>query len=282
MKPTFATALSFGLVMTFLAPNLTQNPTSPQPLPDATAVENGTFKHGEKLTYKIYYNWNFVWLAAGEVTFQVFDEDKQYHYRAHGTTYSSYEWFFKVRDTYDSWVDKNTMLPTYSERSIEEGKYRIFEKINFNQANKKTTVTRSKKRGDPETKTEHTVQDNVHDVLSSLYFLRTIDFAKKQKGAEEPFRIFMDQEEYPLKMRYLGKEEGKKIRGLNGKFNTLKFEPQVIVGNVFKDDTKMAVWVSDDENRIPILIESPVSVGSVKMVLKDYQGLKHELKARKN
>lgn len=282
MKPTFATALSFGLVMTLLAPNLTQNPTSPQPLPDATAVENGTFKHGEKLTYKIYYNWNFVWLAAGEVTFQVFDEDKQYHYRAHGTTYSSYEWFFKVRDTYDSWVDKNTMLPTYSERSIEEGKYRIFEKINFNQANKKTTVTRSKKRGDPETKTEHTVQDNVHDVLSSLYFLRTIDFAKKQKGAEEPFRIFMDQEEYPLKMRYLGKEEGKKIRGLNGKFNTLKFEPQVIVGNVFKDDTKMAVWVSDDENRIPILIESPVSVGSVKMVLKDYQGLKHELKARKN
>jgi len=282
MKPTFATALSFGLITTFLTPNLTQNPTSPQPVPDAAVAENGTFKHGEKLTYKIYYNWNFVWLAAGEVTFQVFDEDKQYHYRAHGTTYSSYEWFFKVRDTYDSWVDKNTMLPTYSERSIEEGKYRIFEKINFNQGSKKTTVTRSKKRGDPETKTEHAVQDNVHDVLSSLYFLRTIDFAKKQKGAEEPFRIFMDQEEYPLKMRYLGKEEDKKIRGLSGKFNTLKFEPQVIVGNVFKDDTKMAVWVSDDENRIPILIESPVSVGSVKMVLKDYQGLKHELKARKN
>lgn len=244
-------------------------------------MENGTFKHGEKLTYKIYYNWNFVWLAAGEVTFEVFDEDKQYRYRAHGTTYDSYEWFFKVRDTYESWVDKKTLLPNYSERSIQEGKYQIFEKINFNQSNNKATVWRSKKRGDSETKTEHTMQDKVHDVLSSLYFLRTIDFASKKKGAEEPFRIFMDQEEYPLRMRYLGKEDGLKIRGMNGKFKALKFEPQVIVGNVFKDDTKMAVWVSDDENRIPLMIESPVSVGSVKMVLKEYQGLKFEFKARK-
>ncbi|MBK9336816.1 MAG: DUF3108 domain-containing protein [Lewinellaceae bacterium] len=278
MKAIQATVLSFGLItMAFLTPNLPQNPPGEKTTVDSTA---GSFQHGEKLTYKIYYNWNFVWLAAGEVTFQVFDEDKQYHYRAHGETYDSYEWFFKVKDTYDSWVDKNTMLPSYSERSILEGDYQIFEKISFNQAAKKTTVWRSKKRGETETKTEHTVQDKVHDVLSSLYYLRNIDFASRKKGAEEPFRIFMDQDEFPLKMRYLGKDEKKKIRGMKGHFNTLKFEPQVIVGNVFKDDTKMTVWVSDDQNRIPVLIESPVSVGSVKMVLKEYQGLKSELKAR--
>lgn len=282
MRTIKTTALSIGIFsIAFLTPNLPQSPaaqtaTSSQ-APDTTV--NNSFQHGERLTYKIYYNWNFVWLAAGEVTFKVFDEGKQYHYQAYGETYDSYEWFFKAKDSYNSWVDKTTLLPNYSERDIQEGDYEIFEKITFNQEAKKTTVWRAKKRGEAETKTEHSVKDQVHDVLSSLYFLRTLDFSERPKGAEEPFRIFMDQEEFPLKMRYIGKDERKKIRGM-GRYNTLQFQPQVIAGNVFKDDTKMTVWVSNDKNRIPLMIESPVSVGSVKMVLKGYSGLKHDLSAK--
>lgn len=249
----------------------------------ATNVEpcsntNNTFQHNEKLTYKIYYNWNFVWLAAGEVTFRVFDEGNQYHYKAKGETYDSYEWFYVVNDEYDSWVDKNTLMPNYSERSVSEGDYHIFEKISFNQAARKMTVTRADKRGAAETKTEHNVQDCVHDILSSLYNLRNFDFASQQAGYTVPFRVFMDKEEFPLKMKYMGKER-KKVHNM-GKYNTLKFQPTVIAGNVFKDDAKMTVWVSDDQNRIPVLIESPVSVGSVKMVLKEYWGLKYDFKAK--
>ncbi len=280
MKGIKSSALSLCLAACpFLASNLPQTPAISQPAVDSTRAVNGAFQHGEKLTYKIYYNWNFVWLAAGEVTFKVFDEDKQYHYQAYGATYDSYEWFFKAEDKYDSWVDKTTLLPVHSERSIHEGKYQIFERITFDQAALATTVWRATKRGESETKTEHSVKEKVHDILSSLYFMRTIDFAGKNKGAEEPFRIFMDQEEFPLKMRYMGKEGRKKVRGM-GRYNTLKFEPQVIVGNVFKEEAKMTVWVSDDENRIPILLETPVSVGSVKMILKEYEGLKYEFKAK--
>lgn len=243
------------------------------------AVSNNTFQHGETLTYKIYYNWNFVWLAAGEVTFKVFDEGAQYHYQARGETYDSYEWFFTVKDDYDSWVDKNTLLPNYSERSVNEGKYKIFEKISFNQNNRKMTVWRSEKRGAKEDKSEHYVRDCVHDVLSSLYNLRNVDASRLSPGQAIPFRIFMDKEEYPLKMKFVGKDARKKVYNA-GRYNTLKFQPQVIVGNVFKDDARMTVWVSDDQNRIPVLIESPVSVGSVKMVLKDYKGLKYNFGAK--
>jgi hypothetical protein len=42
----------------------------------------------------------------------------------------------------------------------------------------------------------------------------------------------------------------------------------------------MTVWVGDDENRIPVMIESPVSVGSVKVVLKSYKGLKYDFTAK--
>ena len=238
-----------------------------------------SFKAGEVITYKIYYNWNFVWLSAGEVTFKVFDSGNLYHFQARGKTYSSYEWFFKVKDSYNSWVRKSTMLPSYSEREVNEGDYHIFERIRFKQKGRKAIVWRSPERGADETMTEHVTTSNVHDVLSTLYYLRTIDFPKRGKGSAEPFTIFMDQEEFPLKMKYVGKEKRTKVHGM-GRYNTMKFEPEVIVGSVFNDETKMQVYVSDDKNRIPVLIETPISVGSVKMVLKSYRGLKHPFEAK--
>lgn len=270
VHPYYVFLLMLGLVV-FSAATPVSQPTS------GTAPQDASFQHGEELVYKIYYNWNFVWLSAGEVTFKVFDEGAQYHYQAIGRTYDSYEWFFSVKDNYDSWVDKRSLLPNYSERSVNEGKYHIFEKISFNQSNRKMTVWRADKRGAAETKTEHAVQDRVHDVLSSLYYLRNIDFGNKQPGAAEHFRIFMDKEEFPLRMRYLGREGRKKVHGM-GYFKTMKFQPDVIAGNVFTEEAKMTVWVSDDLNRIPVLIESPVSVGSVKVVLKSYKGLKYDFK----
>ncbi|MFN0174865.1 MAG: DUF3108 domain-containing protein [Saprospiraceae bacterium] len=283
MKTTAIKNSTFGLYaalfFSVLGFSQTDTLSKPQQGSQIGPSSNVAFQHGERLTYKIYYNLNFIWVPAGEVTFKVFDEGNQYHYQARGETYDSYEWFFKAKDEYDSWVDKNTLLPNYSERSVNEGDYHIFEKISFNQAGRKMTVWRAHKRGDAEEKTEHTVQADCNDVLSSLYNLRNVDYGSQQAGYSVPFRIFMDKEEYPLKMNYLGKESNKKVYKM-GRYKTLKFQPQVIAGTVFKEDAKMTVWVSDDANRIPLLIETPVSVGSVKMVLKDYWGLKYNFEAK--
>jgi hypothetical protein len=277
--------LSFSFLLFTLLPwqPMKQNKPAPQPEPptpfyEPCANSNYTFQSGERLTYKIYYNLNFIWVPAGEVTFKVFDEGNQYHYQAKGRTYDSYEWFFVVEDDYDSWVDKNTLLPNYSERSIHEGDYKIFEKVAFNQSARSTSVWRSEKRGAAEKRTDHGTKGCVHDVLSILYSLRNIEFGTQNAGYTVPFAVFMDQEEYPLKMRYMGKER-KKVYG-HGRYNTMKFQPDVLAGNVFDEDTKMSVWVSDDQNRIPLMIESPVSVGSVKMVIKEYNGLKYDFKAK--
>lgn len=240
---------------------------------------NESFKDGEELVYKIYYNLNFIWVAAGEVTFKVFDEGKQFHYQALGRTYSSYEWFYTVKDDYNSWVDKGSYLPNYSERNVQEGKYTIFEKISFDHSARKSTVWRAKKRGQQETQTEHNIKSDAHDVLSVLYYLRTLEFQDKKEGYAVPFTVFMDKEEFPLSMRYMGKDSKKKVHGM-GHYRTLQFQPEVIVGNVFSEDSKMKVWVSDDANKIPLLIETPISVGSVKMVMKSYKGLKFDFKAK--
>ena len=123
--------------------------------------------------------------------------------------------------------------------------------------------------------------DCMHDILSVVYYARNIDYDNFDAGQTFPVKIFMDKEIHPLQVKYKGKEAKKKIKG-QGSFNTIKFSPEVITGDVFEEGTEMNIWVSDDGNRIPLLIESPVSVGSVKAVLKSYSGLKHDLSAKVN
>lgn len=258
------------------------NPFSPENL-QATAnnqceTRNTVFRAGEELTYKVFYNWNFVWLSAGEVTFRVREVNGEYHLSAHGSTYKSYDWFFKVRDKYDTYVDKKTLLPRVSIRDVSEGKYRLYDEVSFDRSNSKATSLRGKTK-EVATTTDYTVNPCIHDILSIIYYARNLDFKNMKAGQNFPINIFIDKEEWPLKVNYQGKEENKKIKGM-GRFNTVKFSPEVIEGYVFKKDARMTIWATDDENRMPLMIESPVSVGSVKIVLKNYKNLRYPMKAK--
>ena len=136
---------------------------------------------------------------------------------------------------------KNTLLPNYSERTVHEGGYKIFERVSYDQTKHKMQVWRAKARGEAETKTEHMIKSCAHDVLSIMYALRNIDFHRMGYGAKVPFQIFMDQEEFPLYIKYMGQEQSKKIKNL-GRYNTMNFEPTLISGNVFKEGSKMNVF----------------------------------------
>jgi Protein of unknown function (DUF3108) len=243
-------------------------------------VNNSTFQSGEELVYKIYYNLNFIWVPAGEVTFKIDDTGGQYHLAATGRTYDSYEWFFKVRDNYDTYVDKATMLPSVSIREVNEGKYRLYDKVKYDQAAKKATYERGNNKYAIEKKGELNMKESMHDVLSIVYYSRTLNYDNAQMGQEYPLKLMLDEEIYPLKYKFLGKEN-KKIRD-QGTWSTIKFTPRVVSGNVFKEGTEMKIWASNDANKIPLMIESPVSVGSVKIVLKSWKGLKYDVTAKKD
>ena len=80
----------------------------------------------------------------------------------------------------------------------------------------------------------------------------------------------MDNEEWNLRMRYVGKET---IKLRNGKFRCLKFQPVVQQGRIFKANDDLNVWITDDANHIPVLAEAKVLVGSIKMELSSFEGL---------
>jgi hypothetical protein len=286
IKKTIYSLLIFSIMAFTIPPTETDSTSHNLPVIEAEQdiiepcfMENKTFQGGEEITYKLYYNWGIMWLSAGEVTFKVNDMGSQYHVAVAGRTYKSYEWFFKVRDYYDTYIDKNSLLPKTAIRDVSEGKYKLYDKITFDQENKKASSLRGKTR-EVATKKEYNVGECMHDVISVIYYSRNIDFESYNEGEEFPVKIFMDKEVWPLDVKYKGKESRKKVKG-KGRFDTIKFSPQVVSGRVFKEGEEMMVYVSDDKNRIPLLIESPVSVGSIKAVLKSYKGLKHEMTAKK-
>ena len=241
-------------------------------------AKEAPFNSGEKITYKLYYNWNFVWLSAGEVAFEVKDEGDVYHIEVTGKTYSSYEWFYKVRDKYHSYIDKKTLLPKLYIRDIHQGSYVHYEKVVFDYPNNKMISSIGKSMSQTTTK-EIPLTTDVYDLVSSMYFLRqtNLDILKINKTVN--FNMILDNEIYNLGMSYL-KEEPKCSVKENGKYSALLCNAEVISGSVFKDGAKMKINIGYDENKLPLIIESPLTVGSVKALLMSYENLKFPLNSK--
>ena len=238
-------------------------------------TEESCFEGGEQLVYKVYYNWNFIWLSAGEVTFDVKDFGNAFEMSAVGKTYPSYEWFYTVDDYYYSFVDKETMLPKRFTRDIKEGTYSLYDKVKFDQSSNTGVSLRGKTK---ETAALHEFEttDCVQDLLSILYFVRNKNFNTMSEGDAFPVNLYLDLETYPLEVTLAERVRNKKIKGL-GNFDVMNLNPDLIEGHVFDEGDQMNIWVSDDENKIPLMIESPLVVGSVKAILKSHRGLKFEL-----
>lgn len=250
-------------------------PEDPMPINstiDPCGITNEVFEIGEKVTYRVFYNWNFVWINAGEVTFEVRDTADKYHLVGAGRTAKSYDWIFKVRDYYDSYIEKSTLMPELTVRKVLEGKYTQYDKTAFHHNHMKAVSEKGKTKETANIE-EIALAECTHDILSSIYMMRNIDFSTLPTGSQVPLNIYLDREIYPLTIVFKGAGE-KRVKGL-GKCNTLFFEPELIVGNIFTKDKGMKIWASNDENRVPLLIESPISVGKIKAVLIDSEGLKY-------
>lgn len=236
---------------------------------DFCSIKNMAFNSGEYLNYRVYYTLG-VYVAAGEANFNVslerFNNKPVYHVIGDGSTYSFYDSFFKVRDRYESYVDTATLQPYKFIRNINEGGYKKYENVTFNKT-AKTAITNNG---------VFKVPACIQDVISAIYYARNIDFNKYKVDDKIPFNMFLDNEVYNLYIRYLGKE---KIKTKYGTFNAIKFKPLLLKGTIFEGGEKMTVWVSDDANHIPVRVESPISVGSIKVDMMAYKNLRYPLTA---
>jgi hypothetical protein len=184
--------------------------------------------------------------------------------------------FFKVDDLYESYFDKVTNKPYHYVRKIDEGGYTKNQEGIFDQDANKILVKDFKNK----TEKSFSVTENIQDIVSTFYYLRnhpTID--KLKVGESVVVDMFFDDEIYKFKLKFIGREN---IKTKFGTAPSMIFRPIVQSGRVFKEEESLTVWISDDENKIPLRIKASLAVGSIKADLDGFKGLKNPFMVKLN
>ncbi|WP_298531397.1 DUF3108 domain-containing protein [uncultured Algibacter sp.] len=237
------------------------------------AQQDSAFGAGEWFKFKMSYS---NWLKAGNATLQVkhanLNNKQVYHVVGKGWTTGMIKWFFKVKDRYESYMDKDSIMPYKFIRNIDEGGHTKDIVIDFDQKENKAKVNNRKH------KTIKTIdtKPNIQDMVSTFYYLRNnLDTNNLKQGDEVRIDMFFDEENYGFKLKYLGEEI---IETEFGTVASLKFRPYVMAGRVFKEEESLTLWVSKDKNKVPLRIKADLAVGSLRADLEAYKGLKHPFK----
>lgn len=231
------------------------------------------FQTGEWLKFRMHYGFLNASYATLQVNSATINDKQVYHVVGHGETTGVASWFFKVDDTYESYFDKADGKPYRFVRKINEGGYTKDVEINFDYKDAKAELNDKKNKK----KLNFTIKDNIQDLISAFYFLRnnyeTEDF---EEGKAITLKMLYDDDGvFNFQLKYLGKEV---VNTKYGKVECLKFRPYVQSGRVFKEQESLSLWVSNDNNKIPIRIKADLAVGSIKADLDGYNGLKHQFK----
>jgi hypothetical protein len=227
------------------------------------------YDSGEWFKFRIHYGFINAGYATLEVKEAIKDNKNIYHAIGKGYTVGMSRFFFKVDDNYESYFDKVTNKPFQYVRKIDEGGYTKNQEGFFDQEKNKVLVK------DYKNKTEKTfsVTENVQDIVSTFYFLRNHPNIDKLKiGESIVVDMFFDDEVYKFKLKFIGKED---LKTKFGTAPTMIFRPIVQSGRVFKEEESLTVWISDDENKIPLRIKASLAVGSIKADLDSFKGLKN-------
>lgn len=229
------------------------------------------FEDGEWFKFRVHYGLLNAGYATMEVSEASFNNKNTYHVVGKGWSTGAVHAFFKVKDNYETYIDKYSGLPYRFIRQIDEGGHTRDQQVDFNhQLNKAYVFDRKHQRN-----ATYNVPDDVQDMLSAFYYLRN-DLNDKPlvAGKEYKLNMFYGDESNEFKLKFLGREV---IDTKFGKIATLKFRPYVLAGRVFEEKESLTFWVSDDKNKMPVKISAKLVVGSLSASLEEFKGLKHPL-----
>ena len=229
---------------------------------------------GEWFKFRIHYGIVNAGYATLEIKDAVINNKKVFHVIGKGYTTGMSRFFFKVDDLYESYIDRDTRNPYQFVRKINEGGYTKNQEGFFNQNTNKVLVK------DYKHKTEKTlsIPKNTQDILSTFYYLRNYPNIDKLKiGESVAIDMFFDDETTKFKLKYIGRES---ISTKFGDVPAMIFRPLVQSGRVFKEQESLTVWISDDDNKLPLRIKASLAVGSIKADLDAYRGLKNPFKTK--
>lgn len=241
-------------------------------------TEELPFSPGEEIRYGAYYNWHFIWVNAGEVSFHadtVSDHGQdEWLVKATGHTYRAYDMFYTVRDTFLTYLNETDFQPRYFYRAVHHGGSNSWQSYAFNQPPGKVDYYDDGSKTDLVHK-ELPYRPGIHDVLSQAYQFRKYDFDSLKNGQLVKFKMMVDDKIGDFYFRYKGKEDVKTRNGRH--FMCHKVSIWLMEGEFFPEGEDMYVWFTADRNHIPIMVETKIQIGSVKAIFLDAKSLTYPL-----
>lgn len=237
-------------------------------------VSNTAFVRGEKLTFRVAFNSALTGsITGGKATLEVKNENKTinnrstFHVIGEGKTTGFIEIFYKIRDRFESYFDEEALIAAQFSRRTHENNYKKDDLVIFRQHDH-LAVSLAKIVKIP---------TNCQDVISAFYYARTLEISHLKPGETIEIPFFLDDSVYHSRVIFKGRET---VTTKLGSFRCIAFRPMVATGYAFDDPYPITVWITDDENRLPILIESEQSVGRARVELISYSGLANPITAK--
>ncbi len=231
-------------------------------------VKNNAFKAGERLLFDVKYGFITAGIAEMKIPKikRIAGRDV-YYVTFKVNSVPTFDHFYKVRDRYETYIDCKGIFPWRFEQHIREGHYKRDFAAFFDQRRAEAKTTEG----------SYNISRYANDIISALYFVRTLDFSHLKKGEKLHLENFYKNKVYPLDVIYWGKE---KVKVEAGTFNTLVFEPIIVKGGLFKSEGNILIWLTDDELKIPVKVQTKIIIGSINAELKKYEGLAGELTSK--
>ncbi len=246
------------------------NTVKPQAAEDSAfrKIENKAFGLNERLVFDLKYGFVKAGLAEFSVhSLRRINGREVYVIKFFVRSTPTFDLFYKVRDNYATYLDTAGLFPWRFEQHIREGKYKRDYAAFFDQREHIAVTSEG----------VFEVPKYVNDIVSAFYFFRTLDFSGKLKGDTIRLQNFYKNKVYPLDVIYLGKT----IADVEaGKFNCVLLEPIILKGGLFKSTGNILIWLTDDERRMPVKVQTKIIIGSVNAELRSYSGIRGKLKSK--
>lgn len=236
-----------------------------------SAVLLSGYEIGEDLTFELSYGVINAGSSNINVTQAVYqDSINCLKISSLSKTNKFFDRIFKVRDRIESiWsVDLNSTLK-YTKK-MQEGKYRQ-SRIHYYYPEQNLTVYMKKDKKAKKYKTKSfAIPDHTHDILSAFYWVRTQEMIV---GDTLSTMVTVDGKSYQAGLMVLEKEV---IPSIYGKVECLIIEPILQGDAIFKQTGKIQIWVTNDQHKIPLKIESKIIFGSFKAILKEVKNVTYQ------
>lgn len=275
-----AVFLTFMACLSLHAENVGRDTVASGCIPVRSVLEEDlAFCAGERLQFTMHYEWGIINSDVGRATVQLdtltLGGEKAFRCIVLGSTTKLFDLFFKVREDFRSWFTTDGLRPLRFTRDTREGKYVAVNEYNYvwdgtaDPYISADVYSSSSGRRYLDLPLDECTYD-----LPALFFLaRNMDFDKVIPEVRYPMTFAIDDDVYNVYFILHGREQ-KKIKGL-GTVNTIRFSAKLLAGNVFTGEEDLTIWISDDDNRIPVLFEAPILVGTASGRLDGWLGLKH-------